>query len=392
MLLLLLACHPPADKSTPDDTGAPDTADTGDTSDTAETGDTADTGTPAEGCRAEPLPADRDRDVLLALPYDSNGSAADTWAVVTLGADGELRDDGERVEMGRATLGEAVFTPDASLALAPTEDGSLAVWDANTRAVVDPAWDGGFYAERVVMDPSGEHAWIIDGNWENNGGGVYRVDIDCETGALSGATRVVEARMPADLEVWEGVTLLAGRNVPGASKGDDLALLTWGDTPTFQTGVDAFGDDEAIVSDLAVAGDWALLADNAAFTEVGGRVARVRLGESPSVEAAVEVEDPMDLVPFPDGEARVLVSSGFGDSLWVLDAETGAFARVNAASVQLPGAMVAVERGSLSGLVLVSEVEGLRRVQLDDTGATDLGVWSIGNGLDALPGAVGVAP
>jgi hypothetical protein len=391
ILALLLACgHHAKDSLDTSDTG--DTSDTsGDTSDISDTADTSDTSPPADGCRATPQPADRHRDVLVALPYDARGNAADVWAVVTLSTDGELSDAGTRVTMGRSTLGEAVFTPDGSLAIAPTSDGALAVYDAAHRDVVDPAWDGGLYAVRVIMDPSGEWAWVIDGNWENNGGGLWRVAIDCTTGVLSDATRVVEARLPADLLWWGERAILTGRSIPGSTEGDDLAVLGWTDPPTFVAGVDAFGDDEAIVADAAIVGDWVLLADNAAFTDIPNRIARVALGEPLEVASPVGVEDPISMVPFPDGSARALVASGFGDALYVVDADAGTASRVAASGVQLPGAMVAVERGPLAGLVLVSEVGGLRVVRLGDA-VVDDGVWSLGAGLDALPGAVGVAP
>jgi len=387
LMLLALACAP--DTSDPtnrtarpgDDTGGDDTG-----------GD--DTDVPAEGCRAAPAPADRDRVVLVALPYDAAANASDTWAVLTLTAEGALEDDGTRIEMGRLTIGEVAFTPDASLALAPTEDGRLAVYDAANGVVVEAAWDGGFYAGRVVADPSGEAAWIVDGNWQNNGGGLYRVELDCATGAPSNAVRVLEAKLPADMLWVDGGALLVGREVPGAAAGDDIARLDWPDTaqaPTLRDGADAFGDDDAVVSDAAVAGGWALIGDVSEFSGVPTRIARVRLDDPLDVAAPVDIEDPMSIVPFPDGSARALVASGYGDALFVLDVEAGTTAQVDASRVQLPGAMVAVTRGPLDGLVLVSEVGGVRIVELGD-GASDGGVFAFGSGLDALPGAIGVAP
>ena len=70
----------------------------------------------------------------------------------------------------------------------------------------------------------------------------------------------------------------------------------------------------------------------------------------------------------------------------------GRVSRVSASGVQLPGAMSSVTRGPLAGRVIVSEVEGVRSVQLGSAGATDLGLTALGSGLESLPGAVGVAP
>ena len=143
--------------------------------------------------------------------------------------------------------------------------------------------------------------------------------------------------------------------------------------------------------DATVAGGWLLISDRSGFSGIPNRIARVRLGKSDFMEDPVEIEDPLSLVPFTDGTPRVLVASGFGDALYVLDAETGTLEHATADSVQLPGVMASVRRGPLSGLVLVPEVEGLRTVTLGDT-VIDGGVWSFGYGVEFLPGALGIAP
>lgn len=393
LLLLALACTPDDKLDTAhtglEDTGLDDTGDTADTDDTADTGpDTP----PGDGCRATPAPADRERVVLVSLPYDADANRSEEWAVLSLSEAGELTDPGTRVTMGRASAGEVTFTPDGSLALSATENGELAVYDVTNGVVVDPAWDGGFYAGHVVADPSGEVAWIIDSNWANNGGGLWRVDLDCVTGMPSNATRVLEAKLPQDLVWADGDAILVGREVPGSAAGDDLARLTWGDPPTFRDGADAFGDDEAIVSDSAVVNDWIIVGDISEFSGIPTRIARVRLGETLVAEEPVDFEDPISLTAFPDGSARALVASGYGNAYYVLDVERGTTTAVSASGVQLPGSMVAVSRGSLAGLALVSEVGGVRLLQITGEGATDEGLFAFGTGIEDIPGAVGVAP
>ncbi|MFN7147160.1 MAG: hypothetical protein ACK4YP_25555 [Myxococcota bacterium] len=395
LLLLALACAPDKDETT-DRTGRPGDTDTGpDDTGPDDTGpdDTGDTDTPpGDGCRATPAAADRDRVVLVALPYDEDGGRSEVWAVLTLSTEGELTDDGTRIEMGRAYAGKVAFTPDGSLALAATEDGALAVYDVANGAVVEAAWDGGFYANTVVSDPSGEVAWVVDGNWANNGGGLWRVDLDCATGAPSNAERVLEAKLPEKLLWADGGALLVGREVPGAAAGDDLARLDWTDPPAFTDGVDAFGDDDAVVSDAAVVGEWVVLGDISEFSGIPTRVARVRLGDELVAEEPVDIEDPISLVAFPDGSARALVASGYGDAYVVLDVAEGSTSPVSASGVQLPGSMVAVTRGSLDGLVLGAEVGGIRLLQLDGEGAWDGGVFAFGSGIDHIPCVLGVAP
>jgi hypothetical protein len=51
----------------------------------------------------------------------------------------------------------------------------------------------------------------------------------------------------------------------------------------------------------------------------------------------------------------------------------------------------AVTRGSLEGLVLVSENVSIRRIQFEGGGVvTDLGLTSLSDGVPAIAGAVGV--
>ena len=374
----------------PTDTGTPPDTDTA--TDTAEDTGAPDTGDADPGCRSTPAVADRTRAVLVSLPYDARGDRADTWAVLSLGTDGGLTDTGERLAMGHATTGTVAFTPDGSLAIAVTERGALAVYDVGAGRVVESAWDGGFYADSVTVDPSGEVAWVVDGNWPDNGGGLWRVALDCATGAPSGATRVLEAKNPSRLVILDASrAVLVGREVPGTATGDDVAWLAWGERPRVTGGADAFGDDEAIVSDAARVGDTLLLGDNSLFSGIPNRVARV--GLDGTVAAPVEVEDPVALAPFPDGSARALVASGYGDALLVLDVAAGRTSTVSTRPrVQLPGSMAQVTRGRLAGLTLVSEVGGVRLVALSAAGATDAGVVSLGTGTENMVGAVGVAP
>lgn len=59
---------------------------------------------------------------------------------------------------------------------------------------------------------------------------------------------------------------------------------------------------------------------------------------------------------------------------------------------QLPGAAVRIDRGTLRGRVLVSENVGVRSVAFELDGPRDLGLFSFGEGLPAIVGAIGVTP
>lgn len=392
---ILLACDPkPAtDKVQTDpghdsaDTGAPDSGET-DSADTAnETGDT-DTGIPPEGCRATPAASDRDRAVFVSLPYTSSGRAADVWARLTLTEAGDLVDDGVRFEMGRSYMGEIEFTPDGEIGFAVQDDGTVGIFKEDG-TVIDPGV-GGFYAGRVVVDPSGEFIWVVDGNWQNNGGGIYRLPIDCESGEPGTPERVIEAKLPADILLEGDHAVIVGREVPGSDDSDDLSRVSWPDG-TFVLGTDAFGDDEAFVTDAVVWDDFILVGDNSEFSGVPTRVAVVAAADL-KARGTFDVEDPISLL---NGGGFVMIVSGYGDAILGAkpDSEgnvTSVFTVVNS---ELPGGAARVGRGSLEGRLLVSEVSGIHMLDVDyDGNATELGLTSLGTNYEGIIGAIGIAP
>ena len=202
---LLLACSGGKDDTAPDDTGDVEPA----------------------GCRATPQSAERDRVVVISHPYDADARPASTWRTLTLTAAGELVLEGDTWEMGRATRGEVVFTPDGSVGMVVQEDGSIGVFRVAENGSVEIsnlAYRDGFYASRLIPDATGEKVWIVDPNWPVNGGGIYRADISCENGMLSGAELVFESMMAGDFLIQENRGVVVGREVPGSNVGDDLAL------------------------------------------------------------------------------------------------------------------------------------------------------------------------
>lgn len=369
--------------------------------DTASGDDTA--AAPVEGCHATPAPADRERLVVVSFPYDDDANPVNRWSSYRLSPEGRLSEAEGDVEMGRAWIGAATFTPDAAFGYVVQDDGSVGVFadKGDHIEVVDPAWDQGLYASGLAMHPSGERIYLIDGNWPNNGGGLYVSAIDCDTGALSAPTLLVASKLPARLVLRGEEGLLASLDVPGGAAGDDLALLDLStEPPAWRAGLDAFGDDDTVIADLVALGGHAVLSDNAFFFDHPTRMSVVAWGEG-SLERKqnIDVEDPITLVPSPFGD-QLLVISGFGDAIYRYAYEADAaepLTSLGALSTTerpaVPGAAAWVSRGALRGLVLVSEAEGLRTVMLGE-GATaeDLGRVAMGSGLSALPGAVGIAP
>lgn len=393
----LPACIPPAGSGKPSDTSpSPQGGDTGDSTAT-------DTGTAPEGCRSTPRDADAPRVALVSLPYTEDLSESADWAVLDVGPD-DLTDRGTRVPIGWDRGGGLSFTPDGSIGITALDDGTLgvvAVEPDGSVSVVQSGFDPGTYTTALAMDPSGEVVWLVNPNWPESGGGLYRAAIDCTTGAVGPAERVVEAKNPAAIVLASpGRGLLVGREVPGAGSGADVALLDL-DSGTVITGIDAFGDEDAIVSHAALTGSgWLLIADHAEFSGIPNRIASVRverdaLGPSGLVP---DLLDPMAVVPNPVGPGA-LIPSGYGDRYWILDEDAtgwslaGAVASDGAAPVQLPEHAVAITRGALAGRVLAVEVGGVRSLDLAPTGAAQLGpVLGLGSGYAGIPGALGVQP
>jgi hypothetical protein len=366
----------------------------------------ADAAPDAAPCTRTPAAADRVRHVVISHPYDADGNPASTWEVLDLAADGTLSRPGTTFEMGRATVGEVAFTPDGEIGLAvQDDDGSLGVFrlaDDGTPTVIAAKLPASFYASRVVMAPSGDHAYVLAAQWRENGGGIYRVDIACD-GTVTDRGLVAAAKLPAALACVPGTAraVVAATDLGSSAAGDDVHLVTWGEPPAYLGGSPSFGDDMAIVggATLTADGQTFLVGDTSQFASVPNRVAIVTVGATGVSDPVVlpDIMDPIALVASPFGDV-VLVASGFGNAFYVLDHgdvswELRGEVSYQGAPPQLPGGAVRIDAGMLRGSVLVSENVGVRRVELRADGSVvDDGLFSLGSGLDAIVGAVGVTP
>ena len=374
-------------------------------------GDTAgadDTAQPSgsTGCRSIPRDADAPRVVLVSLPYTDDLGESPAWALLTL-EDGVLLDSGDRIDLGRDRGGGMAFTPDGSIGITALDEGTLgvvAVAEDGSTSVVQSGFDPGAYTSALAIDPSGEVVWLINPNWPENGGGLYRAPIDCETGAVGEAEKVIEAKNPSDIVLSDdGRGLLVGREVPGAGAGADVALLDL-ESGAVLAGSDAFGDEDAIVSHAALTDSgWLLMGDHSEFSGIPNRIAAVPVDGDTLGTAMVipDVLDPIVVVPNPVGPG-VLVPSGYGDRYWLLAEDSsgsapwtlaGPVTATDPSPVQLPDHAVVIPRGSLAGRVLAVEVGGIRTLELEPAGGARIGpVLALGTGYSGLPGAIGVQP
>lgn len=360
----------------------------------------------ATACPRDPAAPDRARHLVIAHPYDGKGDAATAFEVLNLSATGELSRGGATFDLGRAPFGTIQFTPDGEVGIVPQDDGTLGIFTLagdGTPTVVEAAFHGGFYADRIVPDPHGDGVWIVDGNTRENGGGIYRVDLACD-GTPTDKGLVAAGSTPGGLALVDDThAVVAGGAVLDSAAGDDVDLLSWGAQPSRLGGADAFGDDNAIIGGSALTGDgtFYLVGDVSQFSGVDNRVAVVSVGASGVAATTVltPVEDPEGIATAPNAHVGI-VTSAFGNKIFVVDDNNGAGWRVRGevayqggGKPQLPGDVAEIHAGTLNGHVFVSENVGVRQLVLGDDGSvTDVGSLTFGDGLDQVAGAIGVQP
>ncbi len=364
-------------------------------------------------CERVPLAEDAPRLVVVAQPYRADASKGQSYRTFWLSPEGDLSAEVQRFEMGRAMWGSIVFTSDGRLGFVAQEDGSVGVFrvgDDGVVTVVDAGY-AGTYTGEVALSADEEHLFLLNPNWVENGGAIYQVRIGCD-GVLSDLHKVSDAKLARAMTV-----------VPNATEGGRYAVAAAGLSPagaegasghlvhidaqgslTYLGGVDAFGDDEASVSAAAVTPDgrYFLVADNSGFASVPNRVAVVALdGPEPTVaQTLTPFDDPAAVVVSPYNNAAMVLALQ-EDALWsfaydpaaALPFEARGQVAYQGPRPQLPGGAALLSRGPLRGLTLVTENAAVRRVRFTADGdIEDWGPTSMGEGYEAICGAIGVQP
>ncbi len=363
-------------------------------------------------CPRVPGPDDFVRKVVVSLPYDDDGKS-NRFAVLDLATDGTLTPTGATFDLGRRFMGTISFTMDGRVGLVATEEGHLGVFrfeDDGSVTVVDPGFDGSFYASDVVMDPFvGDHVWVLNTQWRENGGGLYAVHLGCDATptdlGLIAAGKLVSGLSFAQKD--PGFALVSAVDILDSEAGHTAHRLSLSGDPLYLGGADAFGDAFANISAIKAThgGRHVLLGDNQEFSnpDLPNRVAVVQITEDTLVPKQIltPIQDPTAILDSPWGNA-MLVVSGYGNNAFVLAydmngdppfVDNGAVPWGEAGKPQLPGGAVMIERGSLMGLVLMTEVRGIRTLRFEEDGTvTDLGLTELGDGVGDMPGAIGVQP
>jgi hypothetical protein len=355
----------------------------------------------AATCVRAPASPDRVRHVVVGHPYADGSTKSNVWEVLDLSAAGELSRPGRTFTMGRAITGELTFTLDGAIGVAAQEDGSVGVFKIDAEGVptvLHAAFKGAFYAARVTTAPDGS-IYVLDDQWRENGGGIYKLSIDCDDNVTDGGL-VAASKLPSAIAFLPGGSaIVSAADIATSPMGAEAHLLVWGDSPTYTTSTDAFADDEAIVGGAALTADnqWFMIGDTSSFASVPNRVAAVPVTSTGfgTVEMIPDVEDPLTLIADP-ARLQVLAVSGFGDALFVLDRPSTTWRKTevtySGAKPQLPGGAVMIRSGTLAGRVLVAENLGVRQVRFTASGVEDLGLFSLGSGIENSTGAIGVTP
>ncbi len=357
----------------------------------------------APSCPRTPASADRIRHVVVSHSFDETGGRTDQYEVLTLAEDGTLSRPRVFFHMGHTIGGQIVFTPDGEIGIVAQSDGSLGVFRLDESGMPTPlhsAFTGDFYASSVVMDPSGEFVWILDSQWREHGGGVYRARIGCD-GRIGEVIRVVPAQLPYGMLFRaNGHAMLVSRDALDVGPGPDLYELAL-DAPSVIASGDLFSDTDWIVGGFGLSANehHAFVGDNSVLSEIGHRigVAAIDGDEIRHVQLVTDVEDPVSIVTSPHDDA-VLITSGFGDEIIVFDYDPEAAMPLSGrrtldTNSALPSTAVLIDRGTLRGLTIVAENLAIRRIRFEGGGVVqDLGAFSFGTGNTEIVGALGVTP
>lgn len=328
----------------------------------AEAVDSADTPLFEAACREAAIPPGPTT-VVVSHPYTAGGAQARGWEVLSI-QDDVMSSTGVTFEMGRGLGGPVVFAPDGSLGVAVQDDGSLGIFTP-TGEVIEAAWNPGFYASHVAFDELGERLFVVDGNWENNGGGLYEVTVDCETGAPTLVGKILGSKLGAWLfgDTYVFDAQIATVDLATATLGEPLAL---------------FDDEDAIVGGADALRDRVYVGNNSAFSSAPNSVVVLQpAGSGFELLAEVEVLDPYAIVAVEGG---AIVSSGFGDEIVAVSGR----GLVDTLRSELPGALAGIPAGG----VLVAEVSGIRLVRLERDALVDVAFYET-PGLENMVGSMG---
>ena len=379
----------------------------GDVDDTNEETDLSSDGAEEENepvsCPVLEKPENRDRFVVVSKPYRPGAERAPDYEVWTLSQNEDIAPTETLFSMSRTFKGEIAFRVDGSIGAVAQDDGSLGVFKIDDQGNVDvthSSYVGEFEANSVSFDPNHPDRLIVmDGRWDEFGGGLYEVMLDCE-GTIVSESLIVTSKLATDMTWMDREhLLLSATSALDSGEPHDLHVLDW-QPQNVSRRSSSFNFDGELVKKSFVAftsnKKHLLVAENSGLTSRPHRIAVYEWTEGTMLfkQLIESIEDPHDALisPFDDS---ALVISGFGDSIYRLEydenSETPFGPPTTVSSPPLPGHGVMIKDGLSEGLVLVAENVGIRMLKFNEGSVIDLGAVTR-SGIEHIIGAIGVQP
>lgn len=332
-----------------------------------------------QGCRSGERAASQPETLLFSTPYDINADQSPMWRTALIDNELELQD--EILNLGRANQGSPRFTPDASWGIAVLDNGNVSSVTVDTDGRITPLdidLDLGIFVTAIEISSNGEELWLLDSNWPENGGGLYKSQIDCETGSVSPPEKVLTTKNGAALMNSANGMWIAAREANGetgqAHVFQDNAVRTYS----------IFQDDEAILSDIAQTTDGRIVIGD--INEFSGIPTRIGWLTESGETGTLNIEDPVRLLASPIND-QLFILSGYQNATYLLHDGSVQEPDYMGSSPQLPTA--AVQTGD--GRIYIAENQGIRGMRFTANGLDDDGILLELNGLEGITGALGIS-
>ena len=346
-----------------------------------------------EGCRAKPREENRERLLIYSTPYNEDISPSDQWSVHRVSTSGEISAETQSLQLGRSSSGEISFTRDSSWAATVTENGHISTFLISADNEIEiqlQDQDLGIYIQSIFIHPSGEYLYALDPNWPENGGGIYRININCQTGELDEPSLLYASKNVVAIEIFQEGIIIAAREIENI-----IGYVYYIDSYDNITSFDPFdGDEDVILTDLVVdTSNKIYLSENSEFSGVPNRVAIMNWNDGQfNLIEIQEILDPVQMLSSPFS-SDVTVLSGYGNAIHYLSNGEQYEVSYIETSPQLPTSAAQIPNGSLKGEIYITENQGIRKMKfLEGGGIEDLGQGLSTDGLSGITGSIGITP
>lgn len=312
--------------------------------------------------------------LVYATPYDHDGNQANRWNLQTQG------EDPVAFTMGRAISGQVHISSDGSWGAVAQQDGTLGIFrkEQDSVSVLEAALtlevDGeSIYASTLWLDSQNGALWITDPNWPENGGGLFRATLDCDSGRILDTQKVFSSKNGYAVRPIDDDWMYLGR----ARNGEPHQLSIFNDDGEIIAQGNAFDDDESIFSALDGDGENILVADNNEFSAIPTRVSHVNWnGNTLTQVHTLELEDPIGIAIIDDW---AIIASGYGNAVFQYRMSTQSLRSVM--DIPLPSSMIRNDH-----VVYIAGNTGIYKLEVSSNGA---GAQEEVLGLSGMGGIIG---